>query len=79
MREKEEFRMQEIIRELNMYYSQKKLPNGVVKLEDWEVVTNISKIVDAHLGIINNDDVSSKIKKPYIDRLLELKEILEVV
>jgi hypothetical protein len=64
------------IQEIIAYYKTAKLPKGVVKLDDYELIRDISLFVSSHISVIESN-MGEKSKQPYLDRLLELKQILD--
>lgn len=65
------------IKEIIDYYKTAKLPKGVLKLNKYETIMDVSLFVKSHISIIESADMRNKSKQPYFDRLLELKKILD--
>ena len=60
--------------ELNTYFQTVKLPQSAI-ISSF-TVKNVKKFVDSHLRYINASEKENFIK-PYLDRLIELKNIIE--
>lgn len=60
--------------ELNTYFQTVKLPQSAI-ISSF-TVKNVKKFVDSHLRYINASK-KDKFIKPYLDRLIELKNIIE--
>ncbi|MBA4852063.1 DUF6965 family protein [Emticicia sp. BO119] len=62
------------IAELEAFFKDRELPNNI-QLNNGEKIINTKIFVNTQFQILNNKDM--KIKQPYLNRLLMLKEILE--
>ncbi|MBA7516158.1 hypothetical protein ES705_08203 [subsurface metagenome] len=63
------------IAELERFFKTVTLPGNPVRLNGCEVITDIKEFVNSHLAIVKAQN-GNPTYKPYIERLIELKEIL---
>ncbi|MBI9036326.1 MAG: hypothetical protein JEZ03_17840, partial [Bacteroidales bacterium] len=63
------------ITELETHFNNIRIPSEPIKLNDWTTITNISLFIENHLNTVKFYN-GVKAFKPYLDRLNELKIIL---
>lgn len=64
------------IKKLEKYFSAAEMPIHPLRLNEASWITNVSKFVKSHLDIVKANS-GNKTYKPYLDRLKELKKLLE--
>jgi hypothetical protein len=64
------------IASLEEFFNNATIPTTPIKPNAWSSITDCQKYIDSHLSVVkaNNGNLTFK---PYVDRLIELKAILE--
>jgi hypothetical protein len=63
------------VEELEAFFKNRILPIDPIRLNQCEVITDVKKFIDSHLCIVKSNN-GKIVFKPYFERLLKLKEIL---
>ena len=63
------------IRELEDFFAERKLPEKV-RLDSWNMIVDCKLFVDTHMSIVHYHN-GNDVYLPYLNRLIEIKNILQ--